>query len=173
MKQLIIENKIRQIEYTSSSSYAESNNVLPISGKIILADPKYINSGSILLPKNQSDYTLVRSYACSYITVTSKSNNPFHLKIILDDDQNALNSANVNVAFGITTSVFSYCNPTLPIIIAIANGSLEIDETDGHLISIPTSFDQEVEFVIAAYEIDTPSQYSNFGAYSIISSGTF
>jgi hypothetical protein len=173
MKQLLTEIRTRQIEYQNSTSYNINNNILPISGKIVLTDPKYVNSGTLLLPKNQTTHSIIRSYSCSYVTIISKTNSPFHLKIIMDADLNSLNEDYVKLAFGITTSIFSYANPNLPIIVAVANGTLGIDPNNGSLLSYPTSTDQEVEFVIASYDSTSSTTEADFGVYSHISGGQF
>lgn len=166
MKQLITTTKVSLVDY--KSSYTETNNLLILSGKTVVTNPKLLNSGKMILDSTPK-FQLIRAYSSSYIELASDM--PMYVKIILDEDFDATNEQGLNVQFTIRTSRFSYNNKEQPIIVAIGNGTLSVDPEDGSLLHADTSKDMTVEFVFGAHSLSYED--TDFSAFSNISGGEF
>ena len=166
MKQLITTTKVSLVDY--KASYIETNNLLVLSGKSIITNPQLINSGKMTLDKNPK-FQLVRAYSSSYIELASDQ--PMYVKIIVDADFDATNEEGLLAQFTLKTSRFSYNNKEQPIIVAIGNGTLGVDDVDGSLKELQDSRDMTVEFVFGV--ADLSYQDTDFSAFSTISGGTF
>jgi hypothetical protein len=172
MKQLITETKTRIVEYASGgAAYAESQDLISSTGRTILTNPKFLNSGSIVLPANATEFTIVRAYAASFVNIISRDSSPVFVKLLLDDDFNSGNVETVDVAVALHTNIFMYANPKLPVIIALANGNLDVDPITGHLLPTLGAKEQTVEFVLAAHNLEFSD--TDFSAFSSVSGNSF
>jgi hypothetical protein len=172
MKQLITETKTKIIEYAGGgAAYQESQDLVSSSGKTILTNPKYLLSGSIVLPSNATKFTLIRAYAASYVNVISRDGSPTFLKIIVDDDMDATNVEVVETAFTLYTSMFMYSNPDLPIIIALGNGNLDVDPITGNLLPTLGAQEQSIEYTIASHNLEFSDV--DFSAFSAVTGNSF
>jgi hypothetical protein len=166
MKQLITTTKVSLVDY--KASYTETNNLLILSGKSVVTNPKLLNSGKMILDGTPK-FQLIRAYSSSYIELAS--DNPMYIKVILDADFDATNEEGLLAQFTLRTSRFSYNNREQPIIVAIGNGTLVVDPDTGGLISTDSSKDITVEFVFGAH--DLTYQDTDFSAFSNIQGGEF
>jgi len=166
MKQLITTTKVSLVDYRSS--YTETNNLLVLSGKSIVTDPRLLNSGKMILDRSPK-FQLVRAYSSSYIELAS--DNPMYVKIIVDDDFDATNEAGLLAQFTLKTSRFSFNNREQPIIVAIGNGTLSVNPEDGSLFSTDSSKDMTVEFVFGSHSLNYTD--TDFSVFSNVVGGTF
>jgi hypothetical protein len=166
MKQIITTTKVSLVDY--KASYTETNNLLILSGKSVVTNPKLINSGKMILDQDPR-FQVIRAYSSSYIELASDS--PMYVKIIVDDDFDVTNETGLLAQFTLKTSRFSYNNKEQPIIVAIGNGSLAVDPEDGHLLKTNNSKDMTVEFVFGSHDLSY--QDTDFSAFSNVHGGEF
>ncbi|MBC8427386.1 MAG: hypothetical protein H8D97_00695 [Proteobacteria bacterium] len=166
LKQLITTTKVSLVDY--KASYTETNNLMVLSGKSIITNPQLINSGKMILDKNPK-FQLVRAYSSSYIELASEQ--PMYIKIIIDSDFDATNEEGLLAQFTLKTSRFSYNNKEQPIIVAIGNGTMSVNQADGSLEVTPDTKDMTVEFVFGAHDLSYVD--SDFSAFSNIIGGEF
>ena len=115
MIQLLREIKTKKIDY--GSSYQEPSNLLTVSGKSVINNPRFINSGSIILGKEDIGYQTIKTSAVTYAEVISDK--LMYVKLILDVTFDLTDDDAMAAAFTLQTSHFSYNNPKFPIIIAL------------------------------------------------------
>jgi hypothetical protein len=166
MKQVVSEIKVSLIDY--KENYTETSNLLAMSGKAILTNPKLINSGKMILDTTPK-FEMVRAMSCDFIEIAS--NKPMYIKIILDEDFDPHNHESLLAQFTLKTSRFSYSNKEQPIMIALGNGSMDVSESDGKLLLNNNSVEQTVEFVIGSSELSYLN--TDFSAWSNLTGGEF
>ena len=166
MKQVISELKVSLIEY--KENYTETSNLLTMSGKAILTNPKLINSGKMILDTTPK-FEMVRAMSSDFVEISSDK--PMYIKIIIDEDFDPHNHESLLAQFTLKTSRFSYSNKEQPIMIALGNGSLDVNPDDGSLMANNNSVEQTLEFVIGSSELSYLN--TDFSAWSGVNSGEF
>lgn len=166
MKQLVTSTTISLVDY--KNNYTETNNLLILSGKSVITNPKLTFSGQMVLDATPK-FQLVRAYSADYIEVASDT--PFYIKIIVDEDFDSTNETALLATFGLRTARFSYNNREQPIIVAIGNGSMDVDPIDGRLVTTNNTKEQGIEFVISSHSLNYTD--TDFTSFSSINGGTF
>jgi hypothetical protein len=169
LKQLITTTTVSLVDY--KNNYTETSNLLVLKNKTILTDPKLINSGTIVLPVSP-DFSAIRGFASTYVEIASTE--LIYVKVTIEDDLSLTdNNSEGTLSFTFRTSRFSYNNPNLPVIVSVANGTMEFDNNTQTLVASPLSKAINLEFVYGVH--DYVNNYGNIQnqGLNVISSGDF